>query len=101
MLPLKNRIEAVDVLKAAEEGINESEGVLLPMVIPGGKTWANTYFLLTGFHLLHLVVGLGVLLGWLFVRFGKSRVHLLNNFSLYWHFVDFVWLVIFVIIYLT
>ena len=101
MLPLTNRLEAVSVLNEIDGGINDLEGVLLPMVIPAGKTWANTYFLLTGFHLLHLIAGLGVLLVWVFIRIGKNRVQLLENFSLYWHFVDFVWLVIFAIIYLN
>ena len=30
----------------------------LPMVIPGGNMWASTYFLLTGFHALHVLIGL-------------------------------------------
>ena len=27
-------------------------------MIPGGGLWASTYFLLTGFHALHVLVGL-------------------------------------------
>ena len=30
----------------------------LPIVIPGGNMWASTYFLLTGFHAIHVLVGL-------------------------------------------
>ena len=30
----------------------------LPIMIPGGRMWASTYFLLTGFHALHVLVGL-------------------------------------------
>lgn len=101
MIPLKNRLSAVDALSESHNGINQTYGIKLPFVMPAGKAWANTYFLLTGFHLLHLIVGLGVLLFWMFVRFDKNRVPWLKNFGLYWHFVDLVWLVIFVIVYLT
>src|SRR5207249_3149426 len=34
------------------------ESFKLPFVIPGGNMWASTYFLLTGFHALHVLVGL-------------------------------------------
>ena len=27
-------------------------------MIPGGNMWASTYFLLTGFHAIHVLVGL-------------------------------------------
>ncbi len=42
-----------------EHGLNhEYEWLRLPIVIPGGNMWASTYFLLTGFHALHVLVGL-------------------------------------------
>ena len=34
------------------------ESFKLPIVIPGGNMWASTYFLLTGFHAIHVLVGL-------------------------------------------
>ena len=33
-------------------------GNTLPMKIPSGNMWASTYFLLTGFHAIHVIVGL-------------------------------------------
>ena len=43
----------------AHEGYNEKYSWLrLPIMIPGGPMWASTYFLLTGFHALHVLVGL-------------------------------------------
>ncbi len=43
----------------AEPGLNDEEPWLkLPIVIPGGNMWASTYFTLTGFHALHVLVGL-------------------------------------------
>ena len=100
ILPLSRRLDAVELVQKSTKGINEDYHVQLPMVIPAGKAWVNSYYLLTGFHLLHMLAGMAVLLVWLFIRMGKDRHHLLKNFGLYWHFVDFVWLVIFVILYL-
>ena len=41
------------------EGLNDKYHWLrLPIMIPGGNMWASTYFLLTGFHALHVIVGL-------------------------------------------
>ena len=88
-------------MQATTEGINEQYDLKLPMVIPNGKSWTNTYFLLTGFHAIHLIAGILVMLCWVFVRLGTSRVHWLKNFSIYWHFVDLVWLVILGIVYFS
>ena len=50
------------------EGFNEEYPWLrLPIMIPGGPMWASTYFLLTGFHALHVLVGLIVFALMLFV----------------------------------
>ena len=39
------------------EGLNDLfPGLNLPILIPGGNMWASTYFLLTGFHALHVLV---------------------------------------------
>ena len=44
---------------AHAEGLNDEYSWLrLPIVIPGGNMWASTYFMLTGFHALHVLVGL-------------------------------------------
>ena len=40
-------------------GLNDEHPHLkLPVVVPGGNMWASTYFTLTGFHALHVLVGL-------------------------------------------
>ncbi|MEM9410001.1 MAG: cytochrome c oxidase subunit 3 [Planctomycetota bacterium] len=100
MTPLDNRLELGDRL-ASSAGVNTKFGLRLPMVIPGGKTWVNTYLLLTVFHLVHLVVGLGILLVWVTIQFKQFNVHWLENFSLYWHFVDVVWLIILAVVYFS
>jgi cytochrome c oxidase subunit III len=72
----------------------------LPIMIPGGPLWASTYFLLTGFHALHVIVGLIVFFLMLFVTLDRSRANLVENIGLYWHFVDLVWIFLFPLLYL-
>jgi heme/copper-type cytochrome/quinol oxidase subunit 3 len=72
----------------------------LPIVIPGGNMWASTYFLLTGFHAIHVIVGLivfAILLGY---RLDSRRAGMIENAGLYWHFVDLVWIFLFPLLYL-
>jgi cytochrome c oxidase subunit 3 len=72
----------------------------LPIMIPGGPLWASTYFLLTGFHALHVLVGLIVFFLMLFITLGRRRANLVENIGLYWHFVDLVWIFLFPLLYL-
>jgi cytochrome c oxidase subunit 3 len=84
-----------------EGGYNEHYPWLrLPMVIPGGPLWSSTYFLLTGFHALHVLVGLIVFALMLPLALNRSRVNLVENIGLYWHFVDLVWIFLFPLLYL-
>ena len=72
----------------------------LPIVIPGGNMWASTYFLLTGFHAVHVAVGLlvfAILLGY---KLGPKNAPMIENIGLYWHFVDLVWIFLFPLLYL-
>ncbi len=66
--------------------------------------FATTFFTLTGFHGLHVIVGLvalAIVLGRaLLGDFKKRKSTLLRTVGLYWHFVDAVWLVVFTLIYL-
>jgi cytochrome c oxidase subunit 3 len=62
------------------------------------------YFAMTGMHALHMLIGLG-LLAWLLARsqrgdFSAGYVAPIENFGLYWHFVDIVWLFLFPLLYL-
>jgi cytochrome c oxidase subunit III len=62
------------------------------------------YFIMTGMHALHMVIGLGVLTV-LSVRASRGKL-LGDNFQavemtgLYWHFVDVVWIFLFPLLYL-
>ena len=62
------------------------------------------YFIMTGVHALHMVVGVGIL-GFLLVqawkgRYGPDRFNVVEGAGLYWHFVDIVWIFLFPLLYL-
>jgi cytochrome c oxidase subunit 3 len=82
-------------------GLNdEHEWLKLPIVIPGGNMWASTYFLLTGFHALHVLVGLIVFAIMIPMTLGVMAAGFVENIGLYWHFVDLVWIFLFPLLYL-
>ncbi len=84
-----------------EGGYNEMYPWLrLPIMIPGGPMWASTYFLLTGFHAIHVLVGLIAFALMLTVTLDRRRAGLVENIGLYWHFVDLVWIFLFPLLYL-
>jgi cytochrome c oxidase subunit III len=62
------------------------------------------YFIMTGLHALHMIIGLG-LFTWLLVMAGRGRFTPeyytpLEMGGLYWHFVDIVWIYLFPLLYL-
>ena len=64
----------------------------------------NLYFLMTGLHALHMIVGIGLLI-WLAILAGRGRFtpenhNLVEGIGLYWHFVDIVWIFLFPLLYL-
>ena len=70
----------------------------------GATTYGTTYFTLTGFHGAHVFGGvlmLGVILYRGMAGQFSSRHHdMVEAGSLYWHFVDVVWILLFSILYL-
>ena len=65
--------------------------------------FGTTYYSLVGLHAFHVSVGLIVLtLGLIFVLLGKVKPEHSERaevFSLYWHFVDVIWVVVFTVVY--
>jgi cytochrome c oxidase subunit 1/cytochrome c oxidase subunit I+III len=66
--------------------------------------FATTFFTLTGFHGLHVTVGLVALLVLLGLAIsggvGGRYSSAVKAMSLYWHFVDVVWVAVFSVVYL-
>ena len=82
-------------------GLNDEYSWLrLPIVIPGGNMWASTYFLLTGFHAIHVLVGLIVFAIMMPMKLDMLAAGMIENIGLYWHFVDLVWIFLFPLLYL-
>jgi cytochrome c oxidase subunit 3/cytochrome o ubiquinol oxidase subunit 3 len=65
--------------------------------------FGTTYYLLVGLHATHVTVGLLmlsiVLLFGLAGRVGPEQSARVEVLSLYWHFVDAVWVVVFTVVY--
>lgn len=74
-----------------------------------GNSWARSgflsgFFTLVGTHGLHIIIGLlwlGVLTWQIIHRgFTKHVVRRLTLFSMFWHFLDVIWIFIFTVVYL-
>ncbi len=67
--------------------------------------FSSSFFVLTGFHGLHVTVGIILLLGLYAMSFTgkvKSDQDVKTEIvGLYWHFVDIIWVLIFVVVYLV
>jgi cytochrome c oxidase subunit 3 len=96
----KDRLDWLTLMANKPAGINAEFGLRLPIVVPGGKTWINGYYLLSGLHALHLFAGIVAAAMLIPLVLDARRAMWLGNVAAYWNFVDAVWLVLFPIIYL-
>jgi len=70
----------------------------------GANLFGTTFFLVTGFHGLHVTAGVIYLLS--IVRWVLNRANPADSYNaveivgLYWHFVDLVWIMVFTFMYL-
>ncbi len=65
----------------------------------------SLYYVMTGLHGLHVLIGVAVIAGVLFMT-ARGKIHRLDfvkleNTGLYWHFVDVVWIYLFPLFYLV
>ena len=69
----------------------------------GAQLFFTIYFVMTGLHAIHMIIGLAILAvmmiyGW---RGGYEVDPMpVERFGLYWHFVDIVWIFLFPLLYL-
>lgn len=69
----------------------------------GSGVYGSTFFLLTGFHGFHVTMG-AIMLTVIWFRCLKGHFTPTNHFAFegvawYWHFVDVVWLILFIFVY--
>jgi cytochrome c oxidase subunit 3 len=91
-----------EFVNPAAHGLHEIP--LAPDMAQKTQIFFFLYFAMTGMHALHMVIGI-VLLFWLTWRayrgeFTRGYVAPIENFGLYWHFVDIVWIFLFPLLYL-
>ncbi|MDX1501570.1 MAG: cytochrome c oxidase subunit 3 family protein [Thermoanaerobaculia bacterium] len=70
----------------------------------GVEMFFNLYFLMTGLHATHMVIGIGIMLVMIPLawrgRWSPENHDFVEGFGLYWHFVDIVWIFLFPLLYL-
>ena len=71
---------------------------------PGANLYFTIYFLTTGLHAFHVIVGMSVLI-WVLARllkghFSPGYYYPVELGALYWHLVDLVWIFLFPLLYL-
>lgn len=64
----------------------------------------SLYFAMTGFHALHMVIGIGLVSSIVYMaarkKFTSEYHNPVENVGLYWHFVDMVWIYLYPLLYL-
>ena len=88
--------------EAAKHAHYDYTGVNLPRV----QLFFMFYYSMTGLHVLHMIVGIGLLI-WQYVLAARgffvfpARYVYVEVMSLYWHFVDMVWMFLLPLLYLA
>ncbi len=98
------------VNKYFEWGVKFSHGIwpgsehLLNDFSQGEILFFGLYFVMTGLHALHIIIGLVIILVAAYrIHKGtvnENRAALLENAGLYWHLVDLIWIFLFPLFYL-
>jgi heme/copper-type cytochrome/quinol oxidase subunit 3 len=89
------------VVKAFEYGAEFSDGIG-----PSTSVFYAIYFTMTGLHGIHILGGIGVNAGLLFMSYSPKHwdnplfLGRVEGAGLYWHFVDIVWIFLFPALYL-
>lgn len=86
------------ILKSIEYSQKIEHGLTM-----GYDTFFNFYWLLTGFHVIHVLVGMIILLSIFFgLRKEKSETKLedVEAGATFWHMCDLIWLILFPMLYL-
>ena len=87
-----------------DHGIWPGSEYLIENLSQGEILFFGLYFVMTGLHALHIIIGL-VIMGYAISGISKGKVNperpsLLDNGGLYWHLVDLIWIFLFPLFYL-
>jgi len=85
------------------EGLMPGVGPRQDFASPGARMFMDAYFIATGLHAVHVIVGVVLLAGcaWRLRGDAPPSVVGTGNVGLYWHLVDIVWVFLFPILYLS
>ena len=84
--------------------ITEYIGLYQKQITLNKDIFGSSFFTLTGFHGLHVILGLIALAILFILSFGKMKTITnagIEGVDVYWHFVDVVWLLVFYFVYIT
>jgi len=94
-----------------EEGLPEIQAAMeetrylgITAAPEGLRTFFGIYFMMTGVHGLHVLIGIGVFI-WLYWKNAKGDFSAeyytpIDLTALYWHLVDLIWIYLFPLLYL-
>jgi cytochrome c oxidase subunit 3 len=86
---------SIGIYPQSPELMNRPQGEIL---------YFGLYYVMTGLHAIHIIIGMAVL-GFMFVFIAKGSIHRgsfvkLEAGALYWHLVDIIWIFLFPLFYL-
>lgn len=81
-----------------------NNGISLAEFVKGNNLFGSTFYMITGFHGLHVLSGV-IYLICMYVaayqgKYDNGDINQLEIAGLFWHFVDLVWILVFTFIYL-
>jgi heme/copper-type cytochrome/quinol oxidase subunit 3 len=82
---------------------NEYANLIHKNITLSGSIFGTSFYALTGFHGLHVFIGLVILSIMLLLvflgDFNRPNSSAISTVAIYWHFVDIVWVIVFGVVY--
>ncbi len=97
-------VQVYEYIHLVNDGFVPDAQAYVESGLAGGPLYSSTFYLMTGFHGVHVALGVGALIFILIKAmrgaYSSQRLGGVEGVGLYWHFVDLVWIVLFTIVYL-
>jgi cytochrome c oxidase subunit 3 len=100
-------VKAIEYYLDYHDGLVPGTTFRVDWNVPVGqaKLFYVLYFIMTGLHALHVIIGIAVIAATLLLCRRSTRIETRANavemVGLYWHFVDCVWIVLFPLLYIV